>query len=138
MLSKKHIDPCSCHLTVDITVKFINGRYSEATKCTLLFLPLSSPRGSKQWQQVSRSPRTVNCQYSGCCYAMEMPIDQISTNTLFKKRHQIFGYMGLRLRFCSDPGFFVENLQGGSLHLWSQFSSLFKGSLGSLAFTGLR
>lgn len=51
MLSKKHIDPC--YLTVDITVKFINGHYSEATKCTLLFLPA---RGSKQWQQVSRSP----------------------------------------------------------------------------------
>ena len=48
MLSKKHIDPWSCPLTVDVTIKFTKGYYSEAPKRTLpFFLPEGQNNGSE-------------------------------------------------------------------------------------------
>lgn len=44
MLSKKHIDSCSCYHAVYMTAKFINGHYAQTPKCTALLLPA---RGSK-------------------------------------------------------------------------------------------
>lgn len=84
MLSKKHIDPCSCYLTVYITAKFING-HTQGQPNAHYFFSLSEGLNNGNKSAGHPEQLTVNIQAT----AMLWGYLQIRSfkNTLFKKRY---------------------------------------------------